>query len=374
MRKDQSYLLTLAGLTLTVLVISIFTVNHLFSESKDRILLSQLEVSKREAREVARLLEQQLASGVSHARVTLNLQRSIENTDTQSGFLCMYDTNGIELCHPNPKRIGQPVDSGSVVEGMNDPSLRSFYELLSEGQATGGMRSIGPNQSGSEIIYMHPVRGTGWMVAAHANIVALNQQMSELRDQFLLTHGLAGALIVLLSFVTVRWVGHRYERGLESEKAQLVDDVKGLSKLNADLLSYQRKLEQAPVPAPIVVDAAPEEEKVKKDRILTYWRDQLVPVATEDIAFIHTQHALTYINCLDGQVYTSNGSLDELYSQLDERQFFRANRQFVVSVRAIDKIFRYGRGQLKIAVHPKAPTDILISKNKAAEFKQWLDS
>lgn len=66
-------------------------------------------------------------------------------------------------------------------------------------------------------------------------------------------------------------------------------------------------------------------------------------------------------------------SLDDMYTHLDSSLFFRANRQFIISISAIDKILKYGNSQLKIVMQTKTSEDIIISKNKASEFKQWLN-
>ena len=114
-------------------------------------------------------------------------------------------------------------------------------------------------------------------------------------------------------------------------------------------------------------------DNTTKQRILTYIRHELLPVAVQDISFIYTENTITYVVCKNGKKSTTNSSLDELYSQLDATIFFRANRQFIISISSIDKIIRYGNNQLKILISPESETDIIISKNRAAEFKQWLN-
>lgn len=156
------------------------------------------------------------------------------------------------------------------------------------------------------------------------------------------------------------------------ERDRLADDVLSLTKLNADILDYKAKIERE---VPIVADDGKNrsEEKSKK-RVLTYWRDELVSIAVDEIAFLHSQNGLVYVHCLNKKVYNANASLDELAESLDKSIFFRANRQFVISIRSIEKIYRFGNNQLKISTIPPAPDDIIISKNKAAEFKEWLDA
>ena len=110
-----------------------------------------------------------------------------------------------------------------------------------------------------------------------------------------------------------------------------------------------------------------------KNRLLGHSKDKLISVRVDEIAFINTENSLTTITCLDGQKHSSTSSLDELINNLDPSYFFRANRQFIISVKGIYEIFRYGNNQLKIKLNPASSKTIVISKNKVAEFKKWLN-
>ncbi|GAB4045519.1 LytTR family transcriptional regulator DNA-binding domain-containing protein [Spirosoma litoris] len=371
MKKEKVYLYTVLALSLIVMLVSVLTTNYLFSSATDRLLEAQLDASKRESREIQRLLEGQLSSGIEKAQVVTNLQKSIENTDTQTGFVCMYDTTGKEICHPDPSRIGQQIETdNSVVGPIRGRENQSFYALLNDGKAAGGLRTFSSSQRGSEIIYVQPIANTSWMLAAHANLQAIHRQIDELHTQFLLAQGLASTLIIVFSFLAVRWIGNRYEQQLEGEKNELADEVRTL---NANLVLYQTKVENEPSVPAVDEPGIQTDDTSPRRRILTYWKDELVVIPTDQIAYFYTANSLTYIYCQDAKVYTSPASLDELQKGLDADQFFRANRQFLIAIRAIDRIFQYGKNQLKITIAPQPPEDILISKNKVAEFKQWLN-
>ena len=165
------------------------------------------------------------------------------------------------------------------------------------------------------------------------------------------------------------------------------DGVLNLSKLNASLENYQKNLsdfkrereeeqKREEEQATDVVSATEEEKAPKtttKQRILTYVRNELLPVATEDISYIYVENTITYVVRKDGKRSTTSESLDLIYSYLDEKSFFRANRQIIVAISAIDTITKFGNSKLKIQVSPTSEIDIIIGKNKAASFKQWLD-
>ena len=371
MGKDRLYFLTLTGIILTVVSVSIFSVNYLINTAVTELLKSQLESSKREAFQVAKSLELQLDYGIPKEQVAAGLQRSIENTDAATGFICMYDTSGIEICHPDRARIGQKITpDNSLLNGINKGTPKSFLEILEAGRESGGIRDFaGKNRS--EIIYVYPVRNTNWMLAAHANISSLQEQMGRIKSNVILVISLASLLIILVSFIIVRWLGSKYEEGIESEKDKLIDDLRSIRKLNSEIAAYQHKIEEK-IDANAQMNTQPAGAATKK-RVLTYWRDELISIHVEDIAFLYTQNGLTYVHCLTSKVYHSNAGLEELFESLDRDMFFRANRQFVISIRSIEKVFRYGNNQLMIVTNPRSTEDIIVSKNKAAEFKDWLN-
>ena len=174
----------------------------------------------------------------------------------------------------------------------------------------------------------------------------------------------------------IRVISGYYQNKLDIKNSRLEDGVLNLSKLNASLDNYQKKLNEiTEINTPATTETNTSEESLikEKERILTYVRNELVPISTEDIAYIYVENTITYIVRKDGKRATASESLDQVYSYLNEKSFFRANRQIIVAISAIDKITKFGNSQLKIQVNPASEIDIIIGKNKAAAFKQWLD-
>ena len=274
----------------------------------------------------------------------------------------MYDTLGIELCHPDRARIGKHVDRNSIVYSLNDDNEQTFQDLIVNGKNGGGLRMF--NNDNSEIIYAQRVLSKPWMVASHVNLSIIKAQLDSLRDQFLLIQIISSLLIVFLSFLTTRWISSKYENQIEFEKDSLTKEMVNLTTLNSELINHQQQLSAS----------SPSIGSNGKQRILIHWRDQIIPVAVEDISYFYTSNSLTYICCNNKNIYHSNNSLEELYSQIDNELFFRANRQYLVSVNSIKKIYRHGNNQLKLEIYPEPPDDVIISKNKISVFKDWLSS
>ncbi len=76
---------------------------------------------------------------------------------------------------------------------------------------------------------------------------------------------------------------------------------------------------------------------------------------------------------LDGQEYALPQTLEEVQRQLDEHDFFRLNRQYLIAFRAIKEVEHYFARKLSISL--KVPTDekLLVGKDKTTQFLAWLD-
>jgi two-component system LytT family response regulator len=106
--------------------------------------------------------------------------------------------------------------------------------------------------------------------------------------------------------------------------------------------------------------------------LLVHFRDKLIPLKTEDIAFIHTfeEHVTAY--CHGGEKYPLEHTLEALQSKLSDEEFFRANRQFIISRKAVKDISIWFGSRLSLNLTVEIPERIVISKARVPEFKRWL--
>lgn len=364
MKKDKLYFLTFLSIAAIFLLVALIASKYFIKVSANQLIEVQVESSKREAKEVAKLIDFQLLSGIQKEDILINIQKIIEDSNSDSWFISVFNWSGKEVANPDKTKLGQIVKSDEVLltslkEKNNSENL---YDLLIRNK----------NVSTYEIIHISPVKKSDLIVAANVNVNRIKNQMSALKSNFYLIFLIMGILVIVLSFVAVRIIGSAYEKQLELKNSSLTSDVVNLSKLNTDLVSYKEKVTLSPIVSSSEINSSKEKDKEKK-RILTYVRNELVPIAIKDIAFVHTENTITYVVCFDGKRSTTNMSLDDMYTNLNSTLFFRANRQFIISITAIDKIIKYGNSQLKIVLQSKTSEEIIISKNKAAEFKQWLN-
>lgn len=111
-----------------------------------------------------------------------------------------------------------------------------------------------------------------------------------------------------------------------------------------------------------------------KSRFLLTIQDKFIVVPTTDIAYFYSENKITYLVTKQAKKHVVDFTLDDLEQQLDPSEYFRANRQVIVSHHSLDNINSFFNGKMKITVVPRYDKEILISRDKAKLFKDWLDT
>ena len=99
--------------------------------------------------------------------------------------------------------------------------------------------------------------------------------------------------------------------------------------------------------------------------------DKLIPVQASDIAFFYIDMGMIKAVTSDEKTFRFEYTLDELAEMLDPGNFFRANRQFIISRKAIKDIDLWFNNRLSVNLKISVPEKILISKARIPEFKNW---
>lgn len=143
----------------------------------------------------------------------------------------MYNTEGIELCHPNPSLIGTRIDAGNSTFSGSEKK-QCFQKLLNDGQSKSGIRTFRESANrGSEIVSVYPVRGTEWMLASHANINVIQMQLDNLYQKFWVGTLLLVIIITGICFWLIRLIHRKYEQEMELRISGLNEEVNNLGML-----------------------------------------------------------------------------------------------------------------------------------------------
>jgi len=115
------------------------------------------------------------------------------------------------------------------------------------------------------------------------------------------------------------------------------------------------------------------EEKRYKKSFLVYVKDQIIPVSVDQIAYFFLENELVYCRTHDNRKFILDQTLDKIGSQLNPNDFYRSNRQYLVSRQAIQSVVQHFNRKLKLRLTPEPEQEVFISKTKAAAFKGWLE-
>lgn len=121
-----------------------------------------------------------------------------------------------------------------------------------------------------------------------------------------------------------------------------------------------------------ILGAIRERRPSYRTRFLIPHADRYIAVETGSILYFSTEKKKTILTLADGTKHETGESLEELEEELDPATFFRANRQYLVSYGSISGIHAYFNGKLSVYLK-KLQESLIISKERAGEFKQWLN-
>ncbi|WP_375434145.1 LytR/AlgR family response regulator transcription factor [uncultured Hymenobacter sp.] len=122
-----------------------------------------------------------------------------------------------------------------------------------------------------------------------------------------------------------------------------------------------------------LLDSLPRSDRQYKTRFLVRSGEQLLPLSVPQIAWFQSRHETTTLVATDGRRFLVDYTLEQLESLLDPRQFFRLNRQFIAQLPAVQRLHPHFNGKLLLDLQPAPGEEVLVSREKAAALKQWLE-
>jgi len=116
----------------------------------------------------------------------------------------------------------------------------------------------------------------------------------------------------------------------------------------------------------------PVDRKYKK-RFTIKVGQHLKVVPVDDVECFYSENKGTYLHTTSNRNYLLDGTLEQVFTELDPERFFRVNRTFIVRVDAIKDIIAYTNSRLKIVLNSYSETEIIVSRERVKEFKNWID-
>ena len=102
--------------------------------------------------------------------------------------------------------------------------------------------------------------------------------------------------------------------------------------------------------------------------------DKLVHKSVDQIAYFFSEDKTVSFVDECKKKYFVDSNLDELINcQLDPRHFFRVSRKFIVNLRYVSTLIKHPGQRLKVLLSIDQEHEIVVSKERVAEFKLWIN-
>ena len=113
--------------------------------------------------------------------------------------------------------------------------------------------------------------------------------------------------------------------------------------------------------------------KEYKHRFMVKVGNQFRSFNVEDIAYFKSHEGMICLFTHAGQSHPIEYTIDQLENILNPIHFFRINRKFMVSVKAVIEIHSYFNSRLLLKLLPKEEEQVIVSRERTTNFKRWLD-
>ncbi len=110
-----------------------------------------------------------------------------------------------------------------------------------------------------------------------------------------------------------------------------------------------------------------------KERFTVKIGQHLKMIPIDEIECFYSENKGTYIFTSDNRDYLIDSSLEHLDPMLDPTKFFRVSRKFFININGIKDIISYSNSRLKIILNSFSDHDIIVSREKVKDFKNWIN-
>lgn len=110
-----------------------------------------------------------------------------------------------------------------------------------------------------------------------------------------------------------------------------------------------------------------------KNRFMVKLGEHIRSITSDEIAFFFADGRDVYLITKQTRKFIIDYTLEGLDEILDPERFYRVNRSYILSISSIQDVIVYSNSRLKITPQVKWEREIIVSRDKVNEFKQWFD-
>ena len=113
-------------------------------------------------------------------------------------------------------------------------------------------------------------------------------------------------------------------------------------------------------------------EKNYKKRFTLKIGQHLKVISVDEVECFYSENKGTYLHTFDNRDYLLETTLEVLEQELDPAAFYRISRKFIIPLKAIKEIVVYSNSRLKIILPTYKAEEVIVSREKVADFKNWI--
>lgn len=146
--------------------------------------------------------------------------------------------------------------------------------------------------------------------------------------------------------------------------------------LEAALDKFKSQFQSSPQP---MLDLSAIEQAMKqmtrkfKERFVVKIGEHIRTLEVAHTTFFFSQEKATYLQNVDNKRFIIDYTLEQVQQLIDPEDFYRINRKYLISMRAIKDIVSYSNSRLRIILNGSDEMDAIVSRDKVQDFKRWLD-
>ena len=113
-------------------------------------------------------------------------------------------------------------------------------------------------------------------------------------------------------------------------------------------------------------------EKSRK-RFMVKEGNSMTFIQIDAVSHFYSEDGISFLVTHEGKRYIVDQTLDSIGKEININDFFQINRGQIVNIAAVEKIHPYFNHRLKLDVKGNSKLDFIVSRNRASEFKGWVN-
>jgi two-component system, LytTR family, response regulator len=113
--------------------------------------------------------------------------------------------------------------------------------------------------------------------------------------------------------------------------------------------------------------------KEYKNRFMVKLGEHIRSITADQISVFYADGRDVYLVTNQNRKFIIDYTLEALEDILNPSTFFRLNRTFILNINAIKDVLVYSNSRLKITLQQDFDKEIIVSREKVGEFKEWFD-